>query len=285
MIAICQDGGEQLSLERCPAIAATRFAMLRNAVGVLCAGLSSALMSAAWAGQHDLSSEVQFESFKTESPYKDWRRSFFQQEAQSAGTASYSFADEFGGRPGETTAGLAMTLGARWTSLLETSYVNNASALAEWSMLGQVGTQLGAGWDIEAGLRYSELSLRGLELHRADAQMGALTLAKSWDGTYRSQYTLYTARRDGGAPTSGHRIALNYLYGSNSSVGFAYDRSWAADMPLSLPLGNVNVTSNMGVVGEHWITRAWSVNYDALFQQGSLQGFKPEIRIGLKLAF
>ena len=182
------------------------------------------------------------------------------------------------------TAGYYRSLSDGLSSLVETSYLPNLQGVPEWSVLGQLGASLGSGWGVQAGLRHSELGLGTFDLRRLDAQLGLFTLEKVWNN-YRSQYTLYTSRRDNGVATSGHRVALNYLYGTNSSVGFAYERSRNADSPLALPIGTCAGTSNVGVSGEHWLSRSWSMNYDALFMQDAGEGLKPEFRVGLKLSF
>ena len=44
-------------------------------------------------------------------------------------------------------------------------------------------------------------------------------------------------------------------------------------------------TNNVGVVGEHWISHAWAINYNALIEDRGIEGLKPEIRLGLRLRF
>jgi hypothetical protein len=197
---------------------------------------------------------------------------------------------ERGGR-NEMTAGYFRSLSETLSSLVEAKYVPNArgtqgtQGLNEWSVLGQVGAQLGSGWGVQAGVRHSELGLRGVtDGPRADAQLGLLALEKVWGG-YRSQYLVYTSRKDNGNATSGHRVAFDVLYGENSSIGLSYGRAWVAGNPVGLPIGNGARTSNMGVSGEHWLGRNWSMNYDALLLQDDTTGLKPELRVGLRLAF
>jgi len=44
-------------------------------------------------------------------------------------------------------------------------------------------------------------------------------------------------------------------------------------------------TSNLGVIGEHWFTPSWAINYNALIEDRGIEGLKPEIRLGLRLRF
>jgi YaiO family outer membrane protein len=245
---------------------------------------SSAAMSSVTSSS---SKDPRFDTLRPDNSFRDWRRAYLEPEALGTNGSVYSSgldAERSVGRSQELLAGYYRPLSESLTSLVEASYVPNLTGLPEWSVMGQVGAMLGSGWGIQVGLRHSELGLMGVEGRRAEAQLGMFTLEKVWN-SYRSTYTVYTSRVESGTATSGHRVALNYQYGVNSSVGLAYGRSWNADTPLALPLSSGAVSSNVGVIGEHWLTRTWSVNYDALFQQDGTQGLRPELRVGLKLAF
>ncbi len=266
----------------------TRNTRIRDAM-LVCLVLSSSFAASAQLSQSSpaVKPETPFETLRPDNSFRDWRRAYQEPEvfAESGGVyASGTETEHHASRAQELTAGYYKPLSESLSSLVEASYVPNATGAPEWSVLGQVGAMLGSGWGVQAGLRHSEQGLLGFEGRRMDAQLGMLTLEKVWS-SYRSRYTVYTSRKENGAATSGHRIALNYLYGENSSVGLAYGRTWNAENPIALPIGNASMSSNVGVTGEHWLSRTWSVNYDALFQQDSAQGLKPELRLGLKLAF
>ncbi len=252
---------------------------------LLCFAVSCSIAVYAQPGSPVAHSEKQFETLRPDNSFRNWRRAYQEPEAfAESGSVYGSDTDPDHRRSREMTAGYYRPLSESLTSLVEASYLPSNAGAPEWSVLGQVGAMLGSGWGVQAGLRHSEHGLLGLEGRRLDAQLGMLTLEKVWN-SYRSRYTVYTSRKEDGAATSGHRIALNYLYGEHSSVGLAYGRAWNAQSPLLLPLGNAAASSNVGVTGEHWLSRTWSVNYDALFQQGATEGLQPELRVGLKLAF
>lgn len=232
-------------------------------------------------------SDVRFDTLRPENGFRDWFRAYQSRDAFAAAGTFYSHTvgiDRGDGQQ-EMVAGYYRNLSDSLSSLVETSYLPNAQGLPEWSVLGQLGAMFGDGWGVQAGLRRSELGLWGVEGRRTDAHLGLLTLEKVWSN-YRSQYTVYTSRRDNGGGSGGHRMSLDYLYGDRSTVGLTYGRAWATD-PLMLPtLSSTGVGSNLGVTGEHWLSRAWTVNYDALFQQADDQsGLAPEIRVGLRLSF
>ncbi|MFN0315811.1 MAG: hypothetical protein ACKVQA_12335 [Burkholderiales bacterium] len=256
---------------------------IRNLLGLVCWALLGTGAVQAQTGTAPAVWDKQFETLRPDNSFREWRRAYQEHEAFSESGSAYA-AEADPVRSREVTAGYYQPLSESLSSLFEASYLPGTTGVPEWSVLGQVGATLGSGWGLHAGLRHSEQGLLSLEGRRPDAQLGMLTLEKVWN-SYRSRYTVYTSRKDDGSATSGHRIALNYIYDGNNSVGLAYGRAWNAQNPLFLPIGGGAVSSNVGVTGEHWLTRNWSVNYDALFQQGATEGLKPELRVGLKLAF
>ena len=58
---------------------------------------------------------------------------------------------------GEVSTGLYHPVSDRLTTLLESTQVQRIGLTSEWSMLGQLGASFGAGWELSAGLRHSEL--------------------------------------------------------------------------------------------------------------------------------
>lgn len=211
---------------------------------------------------------------------------------EDGATTGLAYATEQDPLTSETSAGLVRPLADNWSTLFETSYANGglSGLTTEWSMLGQIGTTFGAGWGVQAGLRHSELGLRDLPLHAntlgkaGSADIGMLTLERYWD-RYRGAYTYFSGRGDNGANTSGHRVQLDYFYGARSSIGLAYTLGQPRDP--SIGLGNAWLdTTNIGLMGEHWFTRSWAVNYNALVEDPrNGAALRPELRVGLRLRF
>jgi hypothetical protein len=188
------------------------------------------------------------------------------------------------------SAGVYRPLSARLSSLIETSHADLGDLGAEWSVLGQVGAKLGAGWGVQAGLRHSEMGLSPgtaqlYGAHPATAQLGMLTLEHSWD-SFRGAYTVFGSRADSGAAGAGHRFDLQYYYTQRSNIGLSYMASWQLQ---GVPGYNAFAPlegSNLGVTGEHWISPTWAVNYRALVQElVPASGLKPQIRFGLRYTF
>jgi len=251
------------------------------------AGVASALaQDAGSTADRDSRTNFHFDTLKPDSSFRDWQRGDLNPEADRELGSYYSVVpdpDPLGGAQ-EYSAGYHWTLKEGMSTLVETSYVPSQFGLSEWSVLGQLGAQIGGGWGVQAGVRHSELGFVGLEGRRIDAQLGLLTLEKVWDG-YRSQYTVFTSRKENGFATSGHRVSVDYLYGERSSLGLTFGRSWESYELLSLPVG-AGMSSNVGLTGAHTLSRSWTMNYDAVFQQESGQGpLRPEIRVGLRLLF
>jgi hypothetical protein len=229
--------------------------------------------------------ELSFETLRPGGAVSSLRRGV-SEDAALNGFAYSSSADP---TTGEAASGFYLPLSARLSTLLETSHASGIGLTTEWSMLGQVGASLGAGWAVNAGLRHSELGLRELPLHSSgamkpgSADIGMVTLERYWD-RYRGSYTFFAGRADSGANTAGHRVQFDYFYGAASSIGLAYT--------MGQPYGASTFASswlesnNIGLTGEHWFTRSWAFNYNALVEEPrNGAGLRPELRVGLRLRF
>jgi len=188
---------------------------------------------------------------------------------------------------GATALGIRLPVSERLTTLMETSHAEGGDLTSERSMLGQVGASLGGGWGLSAGLRHSELGLRqpheGMPSALAgSADLGMFSVERSWNAL-RGSYTYYAGRADDGSSASGHMFRLHYFYGERNSVGLSYT------LGPSLGLGpretDYTDPRNMGITGEHWFTRRWAVNYNALVEDFGDGELKPELRLGLRMRF
>jgi len=190
---------------------------------------------------------------------------------------------------GEVAGGIYQPLSDRLSTLLETTYSSGFGATQERTMLGQVGAAIGAGWGVRAGVRHSELGLKEMPLYAPSSSalssdVGMLTFERSWD-RYRGAYTYFAGRSDTGTLASGHRLRLDYFYGERSSVGLAFTTGQQVETFGSSALTGMPEMSNVGFVGEHWLSDTWSLRYDALMEDTGSQGLKPELRVGLRLRF
>ncbi len=259
------------------------------------------------AARHAASTDTRFETLRPDSSFADWRRLSLEGGARPTDTgAAYAQTlpgDPLGLNSPESTGGYWRPLSQSLSSLVETSIVPGTLGGAERSVMGQLGTQFGKGWGMQAGIRRSELGVptppevraqtSGLGLTSLPAQgtgpnvgadLGMLTFERFWD-RYRGAYTVSAGRADGGATATSHRVQLNYFYASRSSVGLSYTIGRSFDTTLALNAMTPVETSNVGVVGEHWFSPSWAVNYNALIEDRGIEGLKPEIRVGLRLRF
>jgi len=250
--------------------------------------------------------DTRFETLRPDSSFADWRRLSLEGGVRpSEAGAAYAYTlpgDPLGLNGPESVGGYWHPLSQRLSSLVETSVVPGSLGGAERSVLGQLGTQFGNGWGMQAGIRHSELGMplpdaagerSGLGLTAlppvnvgptVGADLGIVTVERFWD-RYRGAYTVSSGRAEGGALATSHRLQFSYFYSGLSSVGLSYTtgRTFETTVPL---YGMTPVdSSNVGVVGEHWFTRSWAINYNALLEDRGVAGLKPEIRVGLRLRF
>jgi YaiO family outer membrane protein len=230
--------------------------------------------------------QQRFETLHLGSAVPEWQRGDASEPGESVSFGYVQPPDPYGE---QVTGGVYRPLSENLSTLFETSVANLNAGGSEWSVLGQIGTRFG-GWGIQAGLRHSEIGLQGapfdpLPRGSVAADLGTLTFERYFS-RYRGAYTFYTGRADDGAETTGHRFRFDYLYGKRSSVGLAYTMGRQLETPQSFGanLNPVDV-SNLGVIGEHWFTPSWAVNYDALVEDAGVQGLRPELRLGLRYRF
>jgi hypothetical protein len=190
----------------------------------------------------------------------------------------------------QRSSGVYQPLSQRLSSLVETSHANMGDLGAEWSVLGQVGASLGAGWGVQAGVRHTETGLMpattpSYAARAASAELGMLTLERNWDH-FRGAYTFFGSYANTGAAGTGHRFDLQYYYSARGNVGLSYLA--ARPLQTALPTSPFQPLegNHLGVTGEHWFSPAWAVNYRALVQDPVLgSGLKPQLRVGLRYTF
>src|SRR5262249_5085478 len=243
-----------------------------------------------------------FDTLHPDSSFSDWRRLSLEggsRPGESAmGYGQLSPGDPLGLNAPETTSGVWMPLSQRLSSLVETTVVPNPLGGADRSVLGHVSRQLGSGWNMQAGVRHSEFGVtlpessaagNGLGLTSlpsvtrnlsTGADLGAVTVERFWNN-YRGAYTVASARAEGGSTATSHKFQFDYFYNARNSVGLSYTIGRSFESPIGVNSLVPVETNNVGVVGEHWITRAWAINYNALVEDRGVEGLKPEIRLGL----
>lgn len=266
-------------------------------------------LTPAQAQTRNASPDARFDTLRPDSGFQDWRRLSLEGGSRptdvGAGYASTLPGDPLGANSPEIVGGYWRPLSQRLSSLVETSIVPGVGGTGERSVLGQLATQFGKGWGLQAGVRHSDVGVPlseplngsgGLGLSTLPsmsgtsslgADLGIVTLERFWD-RYRGAYTLSSGRADGGATATSHRLQFSYFYSARSSVGLSYTtgRVFDSALPLSGLTGMTPVeTSNYGVTGEHWFTPSWSINYNALLEDHGVDGLRPEIRLGLRLRF
>jgi hypothetical protein len=250
--------------------------------------------------------DTRFDSLKPDSAFAGWRRLATEGGSRPGelglGYSQLTPGDPFGSNNPELTSGFWVPLSSSLSSLMETSVTPGSLGGTDRSVMGQVARQFGGGWNMQAGVRHSELGVllpdtewsatsgtsmlppptRGIGSGAAD--LGTVTVERFWNN-YRGAYTVASARADTGSTATSHRVQFDYFYDARSSVGLSYTIGRSFETPLGTNSLIPVEANNVGVVGEHWIGRAWAINYNALIEDRGIEGLKPEIRLGLRLRF
>jgi hypothetical protein len=257
-------------------------------------------------GRHSISRDTRFDTLRPESSFSDWRRLSLEGGSRPGesgiGYTQVGPGDPLGLNAAEATSGFWLPLSQSLSSLVETSVTPGAFGGSERSVLGQVARQLGSGWNMQAGIRHSEVGVNlfesspstgGLGLSSlplptrgisSGADLGVVTLERFWSN-YRGAYTVSSGRAEGGTTATSHKLQFDYFYDARSSVGLSYTVGRSFESPIGVTSMVPVETNNVGVIGEHWLSRAWAINYNALIEDRGIEGLKPEIRLGLRLRF
>jgi YaiO family outer membrane protein len=169
-------------------------------------------------------------------------------------------AERFSDRDKNLVAGYYHPLGDKTTALIEAGISPDHHFLPEWTLLGQVERQLGAGWGLQIGFRHSEYS-------QSASDLAVLTAERYW-GSYRAAYSLYVGKPEGAGAASSHRVAIEYFYADRNSVGMAFSRGKEVEN-----VGTVITTDvrSIALTGHHWFTPTWSIQSNAgRHEQGDL---------------
>lgn len=247
-----------------------------------------------------------FETLRPDGGLPDWRRAPSYSNAHwPEGPTGYSQlmpGDPHGLAAYESTGGYWLPLSKSLSSLVEASVAPGTLGGAERSVFGQLGAQLGVGWGMQVGLRRSEFEMlppdafaprSGLGLTALPALstvpgqgagLGVVTFEHYWD-RYRGAYTVASGRADSGSTATSHHIEFNYFYDARSSVGISYTAGRAFDTGLPVTTLTPVDATNLGLLGEHWFSPSWAINYNALIEDRGIQGLKPELRLGLRMRF
>src|SRR5690349_12988345 len=261
----------------------------------------------AQAVKRPLAKDTRFDSLRPDGAFTEWRRLAIEGGSRPGemglGYSQLTLADPLGSNNAETTSGFWLPLSHRLSSLMETSVTPGTFGGTDRTVMGQVARQFGGGWNMQAGVRHSELGVllpdsvfavtspgssslppptRSLGTGAAD--LGSVTVERFWSN-YRGAYTVASARADSGSTATSHRVQFDYFYDARSSVGLSYTVGRSFETPLGTNTLIPVEANNVGVVGEHWIGRAWAINYNALIEDRGIEGLKPEIRLGLRLRF
>lgn len=253
--------------------------------------------------KNSASRDIRFETLRPENSFSDWRRLALEGGSRPGelglGYSQVQAPDALGFTGPEVTSGAWMPLSERLSSLVETTVSPSALGGTERSVLGQVAHQFGGGWNMQAGLRHSEfgftpstrtgsLGLTSIPVPRSGlstgADQGIVTVERFWNN-YRGAYTVSSGRNDVGSTATSHKLQFDWFYDPRSSVGLSYTVGRSFESPIGVNSMVPIETNNVGVVGEHWISRAWAINYNALIEDRGVEGLKPEIRLGLRLRF
>jgi YaiO family outer membrane protein len=176
----------------------------------------------------------------------------------------------------ELLGGVYFPLSRRWTALVEAQASPSHRVLAKWSLLGQVGRDLGHGWVGQVGFRHTEYN-------QAGANLGIFAIERYWK-SYRAAYTLYLSQLQEAGHAASHSLQINYYYRDRQAIGLGF--AIGQELENLGPRGILRTeTRAFTLTGRHWFTTRWALTYDlSLNRQGGLYTRKGA-RVGLRRQF
>lgn len=149
--------------------------------------------------------------------------------------------------------------------------------LSKYALYNNVTRMLPGGWGLGFGMRQSEYSFGNLNLLSLSAER--------YFGSFRSAYTLYSSRAEGGSLGSSQRVQMDYLYGERNTVGVSYTMGRDIEQ-IGLGAGmQLNDVRDLTLSGRHWLTPNWAVTYGLLSQEQSNLLKRQGLRMGVSRSF
>ncbi len=179
----------------------------------------------------------------------------------------------FGLGPAEAYSGVAYALPRGWgSSSLEAAYAQESQfAPRRYTVAGQVRTELSApGRALSAGIRYRVY----------DMDTGARGLAPG-ESFVPNGYSLAPSR------DPGYQLQFSYHHSAASSFGLALGRDVETYTSSYDPTSTA--PRQLTFMGQHWLTPAWALSYDVLYNDPAnmstlrLQGLG--LRLGVRYRF
>lgn len=151
------------------------------------------------------------------------------------------------------SAGAYFSLNKRWLAQIEGSFSPSHRVQARYSVMGQLGRDLGRGWLATVGIRHSSYN-------QARANLHTLSIERYWK-KYRAAYTLFVSQQPGVGTATSHSLQANYFYRERNAIGVIL--SAGKELTNLGPRGLLGTEARgVAVVGRHAVSQHWAIHYD-----------------------
>lgn len=181
-----------------------------------------------------------------------------------------------GSRQPRTIGGLRYPFAGSWSSIIEASSdAPTALSGRGYGLVGQVHRALPGGWGVSLGLHYNVYET-GTSRLLGDA-------SEPWS-LHSFGLPLHPAT-GGVATTTGYELRLNYRYGERNMLGLTYGSGNEFDYSRYMPGLYPGDSRQFGLIGEHWLTPEWALNYGLMAQDQIGPHRGQGLRLGLRYRF
>jgi YaiO family outer membrane protein len=182
----------------------------------------------------------------------------------------------FGARSAGSDLGLVQPLPGGWATRFDLAAVEREYAMPRYSLLAQLGKELGGGWGMSVGVQHSRFSAANLGL-------GAFTVA-GYYGNQQLSYTVYSARPEERGMALSQRVQWSYYVGDRGFFGLSLGQGLGVESAAPEPLSSGYVR-NVTLFGRYWFLPDWAVSAEAETQEQVGQSRRNDVRFGLRHQF
>ena len=172
--------------------------------------------------------------------------------------------------------GLHQPLPGGWSTSFNLSPGGIDRVTPRYSLLAQLGRELGGGWGLSVGMQHSKYAASEMEL-------GMFTVERSF-GNQRFSYTVSSGLPDQRSMTLSQRLQWSYHVGERGFFGLSLAQGLAVETatPEGLPIGEAR---NITLFGRYWFLPNWAVSAEAETQEQVGFARRNGVRFGLRHQF
>ena len=171
---------------------------------------------------------------------------------------------------------LVQSLPGGWSTSLNLTPGGIERVTPRYSLLAQLGKELGGGWGLSVGMQHSKFAATEIDL-------GTFTVERNF-GKQRLAYTVASGRPEARSVSLSQRLQWSYHVGDRGFFGLSLAQGLAVESatPEGLPSADAR---NLTLFGRYWFLPNWAVSAEAQMQEQIGYARRNGVRFGLRHQF